>query len=69
MAVTMQAHPAMRNRWRALVEGLLPWYDPVHERLRDVKTERIRLRSIAARILAERVARAVDEYRAADARK
>ena len=69
MAATMQAHPAMRNRWQTLIENWLPWYDPAHERQRDAQTERIRLRSIAARILAERVARAVDEYRAADARK
>jgi hypothetical protein len=65
----MQAHPEMRTKWRRLVEQMLPWYHPERERQRDNQTERIRLRSIAARILAERVGRAIDEYRRADGRR
>ena len=40
---------------RAVVERLLPWYDPEQARKHDALTERIRLRSIAARQTSERV--------------
>lgn len=40
-------------RLRALVEYLLPWYDPAEERRRDEKTEAVRIISIHARIEAE----------------
>jgi hypothetical protein len=62
MAVIRQAHPAMGSRWREFIEQLLPWFDPRAERQHDRKTEQIRLRSISARIRAERV---IDEYRRA----
>lgn len=62
MAHHMQAHPAMRSRFREWVESLLPWFDRVTERQRDRRTEAIRQRSIRSRVRAERV---IDEYREA----
>lgn len=62
MATLMQAHPQVRSRWREFVEWLLPWWDPAAERLRNLRTESIRQRSISARIRSERV---IDEYRRA----
>lgn len=58
----------MPNRFRSLVEKWLPWYDPDREQLRDVRTERIRVKSIAARVFAEKVERALAEYREAGRR-
>lgn len=52
----------MADWWRKLIERLLPWYSPAKEHKRDQRTERIRKRSIVARIRAERV---IDDYRAA----
>lgn len=49
------------ERIRRFVEWLLPWYDPEYERQRNRRTEQMRLRSIRARIEAERVR---DGYRA-----
>ncbi len=54
----------MANRWRRLIERMLPWYSPLVERQRDRRTEAIRQRSIASRIKAERV---IDDYRKAEA--
>ena len=54
----------MRDRWRAFVEWLLPWYDPAREARRDRRTESIRRYSIGTRIRSERL---IDEYRAAAA--
>jgi hypothetical protein len=45
----------MRSRWRALVERVLPWFDPVVEARRNERTERIRRDAIAARMRAEEV--------------
>lgn len=53
----------MRDRWRALVEWFLPWYEPAVEARRDRHTEAIRRRSIATRQRSERV---IAAYRAAD---
>ena len=52
----------MGNRWRELLDRLLPWFDPAIERQRNARTERIRKRSIVARIRAERV---IEEYQQA----
>ena len=47
--------PMVPNRLRRIVERFLPWYDPQYEKLRDRRTEQLRLRSIRARIEAEHV--------------
>ena len=52
------------NRWRRLIERMLPWFDPLVERQRDRRTERIQQRSIAARLRAERI---IARYRKAEA--
>jgi len=65
------AHRSRRRRlvdrfvewFRAGVERRLGWYDPEHERARNVRTEGIRQRAIAARIHTEHV---IEDYRAAD---
>jgi hypothetical protein len=44
----------LRGAFRVLVERLLPWYDAEREAARDRRTEAIRRRSIATRIVAER---------------
>jgi hypothetical protein len=44
------------NAIRGVVERALPWYDPAEAIARHRETERIRRRSIAARIRAEQVA-------------
>jgi hypothetical protein len=54
----------VRDRLRALIEDLLPWYDAAQESIRNARTEAIRQRSIASRIRSERV---IAEYRAATA--
>lgn len=59
---TMQAHPTMPSRWRGLIERALPWWDAERERRRDEQTERIRVRSVDARLRAEHV---IDAYRQA----
>ena len=51
-----------KDRFRRIVEMLLPWYDPEAEKARNAKTEAIRLRSIAARVESERV---IEAYRKA----
>jgi hypothetical protein len=38
-----------------LIERFLPWFDPSRERVRDDRTERIRLLSISVRKRAEQV--------------
>jgi len=43
------------SRIRRIVERFLPWYDPQYEKLRDRRTEQLRLRSIRARIEAEHI--------------
>ena len=45
----------MRSWLRALIERMLPWFDPEAARVRDEHTESIRRRSIAARIALERL--------------
>jgi len=56
-----------RSVFRAVVERLLPWYDPAATEIRDQRTEAIRVRSIGRRIAAEReMARA--DYAEADRR-
>ncbi len=47
-----------RDRARAAVERMLPWYDPELEARRDARTEQIRRHSIAVRIHTERVRKA-----------
>lgn len=49
-------------RFRRVVEAALPWYDPraVAERKRE--TERVRLRSIAARMALEDVAKRYERF-------
>ena len=62
-----QAHRTdMPSPLRALIEHLLPWFDPARERQRNRRTEAIRLRSIHVRIRAER---AIAQYRDADRRR
>jgi hypothetical protein len=56
----------MRNKWRAWIEELLPWYSSARERQRDARTEAIRQRSISLRIRSERV---LAQYRDADRRR
>lgn len=68
MFAVMQAHRVMPNRFRSLIEKWLPWYDPDREHRADVGTERIRVKSVAARIFAEKVERALAEYREANRR-
>ena len=51
------------NRFRALVERALPWLNPEEEAERSAETERVRLRSVRARIRAEDV---IASYRRAD---
>jgi hypothetical protein len=66
MAV-MQAHPiVMGSRFRAWVERVLPWYDPITEHLRDLRTEQRRRRTISALHQAERAEQVIDDYRDAD---
>ena len=61
-----QARPmTVRDRFHAVVESWLPWYDPRIERGRNGRTEAIRRRAIKERINAERV---IAEYIATDAR-
>ena len=43
------------DRFRRLVEWMLPWYDPEQEAARDARSEAIRQRSVAARINSERI--------------
>lgn len=50
------------NRLRRLIEAILPWYDPSEERARATRSEALRVRSISARIEAERVRRSYVEY-------
>jgi hypothetical protein len=45
----------VRERVRAFVEHLLPWYDQAAEDRRDERSEAIHRRSIRARIRAEKV--------------
>lgn len=47
-------------RVRRFIEDRLPWFDPKVERVRNARTERIRKRSIATRVRAERI---IEEYR------
>jgi hypothetical protein len=51
-----------RERVRAAIERMLPWFDPAAERVRDAHTEEIRQQSIAARMHTERVRRAYRQY-------
>ena len=53
----------MRNYVCALIERMLPWYDPHLEQSRNGYTRAVRLRAIKERINAERV---LADYRAAD---
>jgi hypothetical protein len=55
--------PDIETRLRRFIEDHLPWFDAQAERQRDRRTERIRLRSIAARVRSEKV---IAEYRAAE---
>lgn len=55
----------IRDRWRALIERALPWYDPHLEAGRNGRTEAIRLRAIRER---QKVERVLDDYAATDAR-
>ena len=55
--------PTVGSRVRAIVERLLPWYDPRVERWRDLRTEAIRLRAIRERQNVERV---IARYHEAD---
>jgi hypothetical protein len=52
------------NAIRAALERIAPWYDPAEAHFRRAETERVRRRSIAARIRAEKDIAA--RYRAAD---
>jgi hypothetical protein len=52
------------NAIRSMLEHVAPWYDPAEARFRRAETERVRRRSIAARIRAENDIAA--RYRAAD---
>ena len=51
---------------RRRVEDILPWFDRADHDRRAARTERIRLRSIGARI---RVERMIGEYHDADTRR
>jgi hypothetical protein len=51
------------NAVRGAVEAVLPWYDPAEAHHRARETERVRQRSIAARIRVEDV---VEQYRRGD---
>lgn len=54
-------HPGVGN-WRALVERLLPWYEPALERLRDARSASRTRRTDAA---IERSQRVIAAYREA----
>lgn len=54
MTTATWADVSFRDRLRAFVERLLPWYEPAREEARDAETERIRQRSIRTRKFAER---------------
>lgn len=60
----MGAVDRLVNAIRRLFERAAPWYDPVDEVTRRRETERVRVRSIAARIRAEKDIAA--RYRQAD---
>ena len=45
------------NAARRLIEATLPWYDRAESNRRRVETQRVRRRSIAARIAVEDIAR------------
>jgi hypothetical protein len=45
----------VRDRIHAMVERILPWFDPEEKARRDARTETIRQRSIAVRIQTERI--------------
>lgn len=50
------------NVVKALIERLIPWYDPIEAQRRSNRTELTRKRSIAARIAAEDIARRYERY-------
>jgi hypothetical protein len=56
----------MPDRFARIIMRLLPWYEPARERMRNRRTEAVRLRSINARKRAERV---IDAYREADQKR
>ena len=59
-----QAHMMPRSeRFARLVQRLLPWYDPLKERLRDAHSDAIHARSIRERVRAEPI---IAEYQRAD---
>lgn len=53
----------LTNAIRRLLEAALPWYDPDEAQERRRETERVRMRSIAARIHVEQI---VAAYKRAD---
>jgi hypothetical protein len=62
--------------WLRLLHRIAPWYDEGEATQREMRTEHVRQRSIAARVAAERqlpqiegrLARVRQDYRAADRR-
>ena len=47
----------LTNAIRRGLEAILPWFDPAEEETRRIETERVRRKSIAARLQVEEVAR------------
>ena len=47
----------IKPRFHAIVERILPWYDQSKERERDLATEALRRRAIAARVNLEQIKR------------
>lgn len=47
-----------RDRLHALVERMLPWFDPAEKERRDARTDQIARESIAVRVHTERVRKA-----------
>lgn len=62
-AVDVRPLDRLVNAIRGALERLAPWYDPSEEAYRRSETERVRRRSIAARVRTEEVAKA---YKRAD---
>jgi esterase/lipase len=64
MAAVQMAHPMARNRWRAWVERVLPYYSPRAERLRNARSEMIARHTATT---TDWIKRVIDQYGRADA--
>ena len=64
MTVTVSIPGAtdVRARLRALLEELLPWWDPAERIVRKRETERVARRNIAARIALEDIPKRYERF-------